>query len=80
VLATGRPFVGSAMSVWLQDAPDQPADRGGRTPAVALTAYARSEDRTRALLAGLQNHVTKPIAPGELLAAVASLATRPDGG
>lgn len=52
-----------------------PADRGGRTPAVALTAYARSEDRTRALLAGFQNHVTKPIEPGELLAAVASLAT-----
>jgi PAS domain S-box-containing protein len=56
-----------------------PADRGGRTPAVALTAYARSEDRTRALLAGFQNHVTKPIEPGELLAAVASLATRADG-
>jgi PAS domain S-box-containing protein len=56
-----------------------PADRGGRTPAVALTAYARSEDRTRALLAGYQNHVTKPIEPGELLAAVASLATRAGG-
>jgi PAS domain S-box-containing protein len=53
-----------------------PADRGGRTSAVALTAYARSEDRTRALLAGFQNHVTKPIEPGELLAAVASLVTR----
>jgi CheY-like chemotaxis protein len=49
-------------------------------PAVALTAYARSEDRTRALLAGFQNHVTKPIAPGELLAGVASLATRAAGG
>jgi PAS domain S-box-containing protein len=50
-----------------------PGDQGGKTPAVALTAYARSEDRTRAMLAGFQNHVTKPIEPGELLAVVAAL-------
>ncbi|RKH10489.1 PAS domain S-box protein [Corallococcus sp. CA047B] len=51
-----------------------PADRGGRTPAVAITAYARSEDRTRVLRAGFQSHVPKPVEPVELLAVLASLA------
>ncbi|WP_223641350.1 PAS domain S-box protein [Corallococcus sp. EGB] len=50
--------------------------RGGRTPAVAITAYARSEDRTRVLRAGFQSHVPKPVEPGELLAVLASLAGR----
>ena len=50
------------------------ADDGGRIPAVALTAFARSEDRTRALLAGYQAHVTKPVESAELLATVSSLA------
>ncbi len=50
-----------------------PSDRGGRIPGVALTAYARSEDRTRAMLAGFQNHVPKPVVPNELLAVLASL-------
>jgi PAS domain S-box-containing protein len=45
-------------------------------PAAALTAYARSEDRTKALRSGFQLHLAKPIDPGELLAAVASLAHR----
>jgi signal transduction histidine kinase/ActR/RegA family two-component response regulator len=45
-------------------------------PAVALTAFARSEDRQRALLAGFQMHVKKPVNPSELMAAVASLAGR----
>lgn len=53
------------------------AQRGGRIPAVALTAYARVEDRVRALRAGFQVHVPKPIEPVELLAVVASLATAP---
>jgi PAS domain S-box-containing protein len=48
--------------------------RGGRLPAVALTAYARSEDRRLALLAGFQMHIAKPIQPGELVAVVASVA------
>jgi PAS domain S-box-containing protein len=47
-------------------------------PAAALTAYARSEDRTKALRAGFQLHLAKPIDPGELMAAVASLAKRID--
>jgi signal transduction histidine kinase/CheY-like chemotaxis protein len=42
-------------------------------PAIALTAFARSEDRTRALLAGFQSHVAKPVESAELVAAVASL-------
>ncbi|HEV7298216.1 MAG TPA: ATP-binding protein [Tepidisphaeraceae bacterium] len=49
---------------------------GGKVPAIALTAYARAEDRTRAILAGYQVHLTKPIEPSELLANVASLAGR----
>ncbi len=50
------------------------AERGGRVPAVALTAYARVEDRTRALAAGFQMHVAKPVNPAELATVVASLA------
>jgi CheY-like chemotaxis protein len=51
-----------------------PAEKGGRIPAVALTAYARVEDRVRALTAGFQVHVPKPVEPVELIAVVASLA------
>ena len=47
---------------------------GATTPAVALTAFARSEDRTRAMLAGYQMHLAKPVEPAELLATVASVA------
>ena len=47
---------------------------GGKTPAIALTAFARSEDRTRAMLAGYQVHVAKPIEARELLATIRSLA------
>jgi signal transduction histidine kinase/CheY-like chemotaxis protein len=50
------------------------ASAGGLTPAIALTAFARSEDRTRAMLAGYQVHVSKPIEPRELVATVMSLA------
>ena len=51
-----------------------PPEKGGRIPAVALTAYARVEDRMRALNAGFQMHVPKPVEPAELLTIVASLA------
>ena len=50
--------------------------RGGATPAVALTAYARAEDRVKAILAGYQHHITKPVEPAELIAVIASLAGR----
>jgi PAS domain S-box-containing protein len=52
------------------------AESGGRVPAIALTAYARAEDRVRVLRAGFQVHVPKPIEPDELVAVVASLAGR----
>ena len=52
------------------------AEQGGALPAIALTAYARSEDRMKAVLAGFQMHVTKPVEPAELLTMVASLAGR----
>jgi len=53
---------------------DLPPSEGGSTPAAALTAFARSEDRRRALMAGFQLHVPKPVEPPELLAVVANLA------
>jgi DNA-binding response OmpR family regulator len=41
-----------------------------------LTAFARSEDRSRALVSGFQMHIAKPLEPSELLAIVANLAKR----
>lgn len=51
-------------------------DQGGQTPAAALTAYARVEDRLKSLRAGFQIHLPKPIEPIELVAVVANLANR----
>jgi PAS domain S-box-containing protein len=53
---------------------ERPAIR--ELPAAALTAYARSEDRTKALRSGFQLHLSKPVDPGELMAAMAALAKR----
>ena len=53
-----------------------PAERGGRIPAAALTAYAGVEDRMHALSAGYQMHVPKPVEPAELATVVANLAGR----
>jgi CheY-like chemotaxis protein len=53
-----------------------PPDSGGRVPAIALTAFARSEDRTRAMMAGYQVHLAKPVEPEELIVTVASLIGR----
>ena len=50
--------------------------KGGSVPAAALTAYARTEDRMRALRAGFQLHLAKPVQPSELVTVVASLAAR----
>ena len=52
------------------------ADHGGFLPAVALTGYARAEDRARVLATGFQAHVAKPVEPIELTAAIA-LVTNP---
>jgi PAS domain S-box-containing protein len=49
-------------------------------PAVALSAYARSEDRTKAIRSGFQNHLAKPVEPTELVAVVRGLAGRKDAG
>jgi len=50
--------------------------RGGSLPAIALTAYARSEDRTRTLRAGFLHHIVKPVDPAELVATVGSVVGR----
>lgn len=55
-----------------------PREKGGETPAAALTAYARDEDRQRALDAGYQMHIAKPVSSGKLVAMVARLAGRAD--
>jgi CheY-like chemotaxis protein len=53
-----------------------PRDKGGETPAAALTAYARDEDRMQALAAGYQMHIAKPIGANQLVTMVAKLAGR----
>jgi CheY-like chemotaxis protein len=60
----GFDFIGRARAM---------AGVAARVPAAAITAYARSEDRERALTAGFQMHVSKPIDPAGLLAAVRAL-------
>jgi CheY-like chemotaxis protein len=52
------------------------SERGGRVPAVALTAYARMEDRSAALQAGFDTHVAKPLNSSELLGVAVSLLRR----
>ena len=53
-----------------------PATRGGNTPAIALTAYARTEDRVRAYAAGFQIHISKPVEAAELITVMANLSGR----
>ena len=53
-----------------------PAAQGGNIPAVAVTAFGRSGDRVRALAAGFQMHVPKPVEPAELALVIANLARR----
>jgi signal transduction histidine kinase/ActR/RegA family two-component response regulator len=52
------------------------AEHGGFLPAVALTGYARAEDRARILAAGFQAHVPKPVEPVELAAVIATMTHR----
>ncbi|HEV3193844.1 MAG TPA: ATP-binding protein, partial [Polyangiaceae bacterium] len=54
-----------------------PAVQGGRTQALALTAYASEGDQLRAFAAGFQTHMAKPVRPGDLVTAVANLAGVP---
>jgi len=51
-------------------------ERGAQIPAIALTAYSQPEDRERALRAGYQAHLTKPLAAPQLIAAIAALTPR----
>jgi signal transduction histidine kinase len=53
-------------------------ERQGKLPVAALTAYARSIDRTRSLKTGFQMHLSKPVQPTELAAAVLALAAKPN--
>ena len=59
--------------VLIQRLREREAERGRSIPALAVTAYARAEDRTRALSAGFQMHVAKPLEPADFVAAIASL-------
>jgi CheY-like chemotaxis protein len=54
--------------------------RGGRTPAIALTACGTVADRALALGAGFQRHLVKPVEPAMLIAAVTALASTPKTG
>ncbi len=56
-----------------------PSKHNGRTPAIALTAYARVEDRVKAMVAGFQMHVAKPVDADELLVLIAGLTGRSRG-
>jgi signal transduction histidine kinase/CheY-like chemotaxis protein len=64
----GYSFIGKVRSL--------PRDKGGETPAAALSAYARDEDRAHALAAGYQMHIAKPIGASQLVTMVAKLAGR----
>ena len=59
------------MRAWRADEP-----RNERIPALALTAFARAEDRKRSLLAGYQGHIAKPFDVAELILVVADLVGR----
>lgn len=63
----------------IEDIRRLPAERGGHTPAMALTAFARPDDRVRAMQAGYQQHLSKPVEPRALVVAVASLVGRHGG-
>ena len=52
------------------------AEQGGNVPAIALTAYARMEDRIQSLRSGFQMHISKPVEPSELVVVVANLTGR----
>lgn len=53
-----------------------PPEQGGQIPAVALTAFSRSQDRIRALSVGFHNHISKPVEPAELLVVISQLTGR----
>ena len=60
-------------SRWCARSGSRPSERSRKLPAIAVTAYANPEDRVRALVAGYQNHVPKPVDANLLAAAIAKL-------
>ena len=52
---------------------ERPLEKGGSVPAIAVSAYGGPADRARAAEAGYQTYLTKPLNPGEVIAAVAAL-------
>lgn len=58
---------------FIQELRARRAEQGGLVPAVALTAFARAEDRLRVLAAGYVTHIAKPVEPAELVAVIASV-------
>jgi PAS domain S-box-containing protein len=85
VLVTDIGMPGQDGYALIKEVRSLPLAAGGKTPAVALTAFARSEDRRRVIMAGFQMHLAKPAERDELIAVVASVAgltmgpTRNDG-
>lgn len=55
----------------MQQIPARASNQGGQVPAIALTAYARDFDQQKALQAGFQAHITKPVEPEALVEAIA---------
>jgi CheY-like chemotaxis protein len=47
--------------------------RGGEIPAIALTAYARTDDARAAIEAGFQRHIAKPVEPGHIIGSIAEV-------
>jgi CheY-like chemotaxis protein len=74
VLVSGIGMPGKVGYALIKQVRALPRDRGGRVPAMALTAYVKPEDRMQALAAGFQTHVPKPVDPEELALVIARLA------
>jgi CheY-like chemotaxis protein len=74
VVDLGMPEMDGFQFITRLRASDDPAVR--EIPAATLTAFARSDDRTKALQRGFEIHLAKPVDPGELVASVATLVRR----
>jgi CheY-like chemotaxis protein len=61
---------------FIREVRNLPADNGGRTPAIALTAFTRREDRAKAFAAGFQKHLSKPVDLHALIETIASISAR----
>lgn len=57
----------------IQQIRSRPRDRGGQIPAIALTAYVRDFDQQKAVQAGFQKHLSKPVEPEALVQAIVCL-------